>query len=136
MSTFSQKTRKKVHYLPKSTLKSPPFFKESTLKCPLSPEKHPPKSRPGYGPDKIHSTFPCPRSILKFLPVCEYILFIIFSFHVNPAKNWNFASFFSQANTYQVAFASNGNSTYAVFIYGILTDYDGPECFITVSTFY
>ena len=39
MSTFFQKACEKVHYLPKSTLKSP-----------LSPEKRPLKSSPGYEP--------------------------------------------------------------------------------------
>ena len=39
-STFSQNTSKKSHFLP-----------ESTRKGPLLPENHPPKSRPGYGPE-------------------------------------------------------------------------------------
>ena len=42
-STFFEKAHKKVRFLPKITRKSP-----------LSSEKHPPKSRPGYGPGKSH----------------------------------------------------------------------------------
>ena len=49
-----KKTRKNFHYLLKSTLDSP-LFPKSMLNIHFLPKKHPPKSRPGYGPI-IHTT--------------------------------------------------------------------------------
>ena len=51
MSTFSKKAREKVHFFPKYKQKNPIFSKKAREKVHFRPEKHPPKSRPGYGPE-------------------------------------------------------------------------------------